>query len=245
MSLKKIEKIYKILYEFYGPQGWWPICLDGRSVYRKNYFGPLSDSQRFEICVGAILTQNVSWKNVEKCIVKLKENRMLDPVKIIEEPDEKIYPLIISSGYYKQKALKLKNISRWIIHKGGDFKKIFKKNPYKIRNELLLINGIGKETADSILLYAGYLPFFVIDAYTKRIFERIFNRICYEYDELQNLFQESLPLDHRIYNEYHALIVEISKNICLKNDPQCLRCPLRMLCSYGRDYGGRNNRKTS
>ncbi len=234
-EFKKLYKIYKLLYEFYGPQGWWPICIGNKSVYRKNYFKPLTDLECFEISTGAVLTQNVSWKNVEKCIIRLKENKMLDPIKILNAKEEEIYPLIISTGYYRQKTIKLKNLSRWLISQGGSFKKIFEKNMSWIRNELLSIKGIGRETADSILLYAGYLPSFVIDAYTKRIFQRIFNKACDDYDELQKIFTDNLPLDHRIYNEYHALIVEISKDICVKNNPQCFKCPLKKICFYGKE----------
>lgn len=236
IEFKKLSAVYSILYEHYGPQGWWPLYSEKEKkiVYRKNYFGPLSEKECFEIAAGAVLTQNITWKNAEKCVINLKTNNILDPEKLLNTEENIIYKLIRSSGYYKQKTQKLKNLSLWICKKGGDIKKIFKDNPDIIRRELLSIKGIGKETADSIMLYAAYIPFFVIDSYTKRLFSRIFTHTIESYDELQEIFHKTIPADYIIYNEFHALIVEISKNVCKKNNPLCKVCVLKKICNYGR-----------
>lgn len=239
----KIKTIFLKLYDYYGPQGWWPIVDKNYQVrYRKNFFGKLSDDECFEISSGAILTQNVSWKNVEKAIINLKKNNLLNPYKINDLDFEFVSNLIRSTGYYKQKTIKLKNFSKWIIEKGGSLKKIFNKTqPLQLRNMLLSINGIGKETADSILLYAAYIPFFIIDAYTKRLINRVLNIELTDYDELQNLFHKSIEKDFKIYNEFHALIVQHSKNFCRK-EPLCSSCPLSDTClevSYGNNKANR------
>lgn len=234
---KNLKNIYMILYSYYGPQGWWPVTQgNAYPTYRKNYFGPLTESECFEISCGAILTQSVSWKNVEKCIVNLKKADLISPKRIVKVSTNDLELLIRSSGYYRQKAIKLKNFSNWILLNGGKLKNIFKTDPYKIREDLLKIKGIGKETADSILLYAGCFPFFVIDAYTKRLFKRVYNTEIQEYDILQDIFHLNINKDFKIYNEFHALIVEHSKRFCGKI-PICYRCPLLRLCFYGRGYG--------
>lgn len=246
-SNDKIGDIFIKLYKHYGPQGWWPIInKDYQIVYRKNFFGKLSDNECFEISCGAILTQNVSWKNVEKCIVTLKKNNILTPYKIKEIEIDILSSLIKPSGYYRQKSIKLKNFSNWVIENGGSLNKIFKKNkPSRLRDMLLNIKGIGNETADSILLYAGYIPFFVVDAYTKRLIKRVLNVKTESYDDLQNIFHISIDKDFRIYNEFHALIVEHSKTFC-KKEPLCNGCPLSDMCvevSYGYNKRNRNTHK--
>lgn len=245
MSEKKsIPLIYKTLYKHYGPQGWWPIIDKNYNVvYRKNFFGKLSEDEMFEISIGAILTQNVSWLNAQKSLVNLKREGLLKPEKLLCVNDSKIYTLIRSSGYYKQKTLKIKEFCKFLARYNFSIKKMLKNKPNEIREELLKVKGIGRETADSILLYAGYIPFFVVDAYTKRLLERIFSIGIKDYDDIQNLFHENLPQDYRIFNEYHALIVEHSKNICLKNKPICGSCILKNLCNYFKRFYG-NRRKT-
>ena len=236
-NYKDLKLVYEILYSYYGPQGWWPVTNDGfYPTYRKNYFGPLTESECFEIVVGCILTQNASWRNVEKCIINLKKGNLLTPKKILNLSSNVFEDLIRPSIYYRQKSARLKDLCRWIISHGGKIKDILKGDPIALRGELLSIKGIGKETADSILLYAGYHPFFVIDAYTKRLFMRLYNREISDYDTLQEIFHSSLDRDFKIYNEFHALIVEHSKKFCRKI-PSCTGCPLIKLCHKGEGDG--------
>jgi len=216
--MNKIKSIYKVLYKTYGPQKWWPTTLEGN--LHPTYHGKKpTPKQKFEIIIGAILTQNTAWKNVEKAIFNLNNTKLLDINKIKSEKKHKIANLIKPSGYYNQKAERLKLAA-----------KFFSKNNQPTRKQLLSVKGIGPETADSILLYAFNKPIFVIDAYTKRIFSRI--GICknkYSYDELQNIFHSSLPRSPKLFNEYHALIVELAKKHCTKN-PDCISCPISKYC---------------
>lgn len=236
---KDLKTLFDILYSYYGPQGWWPVTQGNlHPIYRKNYFGPLTEDECFEIAIGAVLTQNVSWKNVERCIINLKKADLLTPQRIASIPIAELEALIIPSGYYRQKAQRLKELAHWIISNGGSFKSIFRAEPSKIREGLLSIKGIGKETADSILLYAGYFPYFVIDAYTKRLFKRLYHRDITDYDKLQDIFHSNVPRNFKIYNEFHALIVEHSKRFCRKL-PNCHECPLKKRCLEGKRYGDR------
>ena len=157
--MKTIFSTYNKLYSLYGPQGWWPI--EGK-YHKNNFLYPKNENQKFEICIGAILTQNTSWKNVEKALQKMHENNLIDAKKISRINDNKLARVIISSGYHNQKAKKLKMFAKFYLSL---------KNKTPLRSELLEIWGIGPETADSILLYAYNYPTFVIDAYTKRIFK--------------------------------------------------------------------------
>lgn len=201
--------IYKRLYRRFGPQKWWPA------------------DTAFEIIVGAILTQNTSWANVEKAIKNLKRNKLLSPKALSGSRISKIARLIKPSGYYNIKAERLKNFLDFLNGKfEGNLKKLLKSESALQRKGLLEIKGIGPETADSILLYAANKPVFVIDAYTKRIFSRhglIKENAAYE--EIQRLFMSNLPGDAGLYNEYHALIVKAGKEFCKKN-PKCHLCPL-------------------
>ena len=206
--MNKLYSIYKELLRKYGKQNWWPTT---------------TKNKQFEICVGAILTQNTSWKNVEKAIKNLVKNKALNKEKIKKLPAKKLAKLIRSSGYHNQKAKKLKEFVN------------FNKKP--TRENLLEIWGLGPETVDSILLYSYNKPVFVIDAYTKRIFSRI--GLCDEkttYHELQELFHNNLPKKAKLYNEYHALIVEHAKQHCTKTKPKCGTCPLRKQCDYGKVF---------
>ena len=184
-----------------------------------------------KITITDILTQNTNWKNVEKAIINLNRNNLIDVKKIIKTKNQKLAEIIKSSGYHNQKAKKLKNFCNFLSAKyEGKLQKFFQNNIKKLRKELLSINGIGPETADSIILYVAKKPIFVIDAYTKRII----NRIGYKettYDELQKLFMQSLPNNEKLFNEYHALLVELGKNIC-KKVPLCENCPLNNRCNY-------------
>ncbi|MFW6014245.1 MAG: endonuclease III domain-containing protein [Nanoarchaeota archaeon] len=209
-----IYSFYKELLDKYGKQGWWPLldlqdnnsCLSEnmRGYHPGNYSYPKTRKQRFEICVGAILTQNTSWQNVEKALINLNEKCLLSPAKILESSPEKLKEAIRSAGYFNQKAKKLMVFSQFFLQ--------LIQNPK--RDELLNLWGIGPETADSILLYAYNEPVFVVDTYTKRIFSGLSLINGYEnYEYIRELFENNLPRDYRIFQEYHALIVEHSKNL--------------------------------
>jgi endonuclease-3 related protein len=217
--MNKIQELYKILHKTYGPQKWWPTTLEGE--LHPTYHGKrINQKQRFEIIVGAILTQNTSWKNVEKAIFNLNKKKLFQKYKIKKINKNKLASLIKPSGYYNQKAERLKIIADFIS-----------KNKNPSREQLLEVKGIGPETADSILLYALNRPFFVVDAYTKRIFSRI--GLCdgkCSYDELQKLFHKNLKKKTKLFNEYHALLVELGKNHC-RTKPVCRDCPINRLCS--------------
>jgi len=225
----KIKEIYGVLYRAYGKQGWWPTTPKGK--IKPEYVDSkrnLTEKEIFEICIGAILTQNTSWKNAEKSIIQLNKNKLMQKQKLMKSEDNSILKLIRSSGYYNQKTRTIRNFLEFAGKKS--LKKYFKKDVDWIRKSLLDIKGIGKETADSILLYAANKPIFVIDAYTKRIFNRLgFKQNTY--DELQNLFHSGLKKDTKTFNEYHALLVEFGKRICRKK-PLCNQCFFKKQCLY-------------
>jgi endonuclease-3 related protein len=206
-----LQALYGMLYELYGPQGWWP----GRS--------------RLEVIVGAILTQNTAWSNVEKAIKQLKARRLLiSPAKLHGTANSELARLIRPAGYYNVKARRLKNFTTFLMRKyGGSLNRMAKTSTSLLRCELLKINGIGPETRDSILLYVFNRPVFVIDTYTKRIFSRhgLFP-YSMDYEHVQAVFTECLPSDEKAFNEYHALIVRIGKEFC-KKSPKCGKCPLK------------------
>ncbi len=202
--MNKFKKVYDILFKEYGPQYWWPC----------------SSNEKFEIIIGAILTQNTSWNNVAKAINNLKEADLIASDKILKVDITKLKELIRPAGYYNQKAERLKIIAEF-----------FKDNKNITRESLLKIKGIGPETADSILLYAYNKPYFVIDAYTKRIFNRLGLVNTEDYEELQQIFSNTLDSNPKLFNEYHALIVNLGKNIC-KKKPLCVNCPLNSICKH-------------
>jgi endonuclease-3 related protein len=199
-----LMKIYSKLYQAYGPRGWWP--------------GETS----FEVMVGAILTQNTSWRNVEKAIQKLKEKRVLSPEGIFRLKKSQLASLIKSSGYYRIKADRLQAFINFLFEEfDGDLKKMGREKLGGLREKLLRVNGIGPETADSILLYGLKKPIFVVDAYTKRILSR--HEVISEkasYEEVQKLFMDHLPFNEKLFNEYHALLVYLGKTVC-KKIPRC------------------------
>ena len=204
-------KIYHRLYEHFGPQNWWPA------------------ETPFEVCVGAILTQNAAWTNVEKAISNLKRANLLDPFKLYQVELPRLATLIKPCGFYNLKAKRLKNFVNFLVSEfKGDLSKLFNLEVREAREKLLSVKGLGKETVDSILLYAGNLPVFVVDAYTYRILFR-HGLISEEatYDEIQELFESNLPEDPKLFNEYHALLVACGKNLCKKNKPLCDSCPLK------------------
>lgn len=227
--------IYNNLYSHFHAQHWWPITPEGK-LHPEYSGGPKNEKQQLEVCFGAILTQNTAWKNVEKAIIELNKSNLINIKKIIKIKNKRLAEIIKSSGYHNQKAKKLKNFCSFLLKNyNGSLKNLFNNNIEKLRNGLLSINGIGPETADSIILYAAKKPIFVIDAYTKRIL----NRIGYKentYEELQNLFMQNLPKSEKLFNEYHALLVELGKNIC-KKEPLCRECPVKMHCNYYKNSG--------
>jgi len=208
--LSILNDYFSALFDAHGPQLWWP----GRS--------------RFEIIVGAILTQNTSWANVEGAIQNLRTARLLAPRAMEAVAPAKLARLIRSSGYFRQKARKLKAFTAFLFAEYcGSLTRMFRTPTSVLRVQLLSVHGIGPETADSILLYAGNHPVFVIDAYTRRILERHHLATAkHSYEELRALFESSLPRDPQLFNEYHALIVHTGKHFCRKSQPLCSACPL-------------------
>jgi endonuclease-3 related protein len=197
------EVLFKKLLAQYGPQNWWP-------------------GEGFEIAIGAILTQNTSWKNVEIALEKLRKKNLLNPQAIYDCDMEELSKLIISSGYYNQKAFYLKNLSElWL------------RNPKPSREDLLAIKGIGEETADSISLYLLNKPQFVIDAYTVRISNRLGYSDSQNKKYWKDFYENSLEKDVYLYNEFHALFVNHAKTFCLKNNPLCSNCFLISDCNFG------------
>jgi endonuclease III related protein len=222
-----IKRIYNLLSKAYGVQDWWPVTPPGQTQPRYTG-GPRNNREKLEVIFGAILTQNTSWKNVEKAISTLHTNDLIDCEKILKIRKDKLARLIKSSGYFNQKALKLKSVAQFLQE--YPILKLQKMRTAYLRNLLLEVKGIGPETADSIILYALKKPIFVIDAYTKRIFSRLgYCNQNTDYDELQKLFHQNLKKNYLIFSEYHALLVEHGKNIC-KKKPLCQDCVLENLC---------------
>lgn len=226
------ESLYLTLLKQFGRLNWWPKDLE--------YHRKTSSDPRFEVIVGAILTQNTAWSNVEKALENLKSERLLD-IKIISEIDENLLKNMIKpTGFFNQKATRLKNLAEYLESKySGNLDSFFNKDLRETREELLSLNGVGPETADSILLYAGDQPIFVVDAYTKRICKRLPLNINPIYDEIQKFFQDSLLKKYKkkeisqIYNELHALIVIHGKTFC-KSKPNCIKCPLEKYCNFSK-----------
>jgi endonuclease-3 related protein len=208
-----LRAYYDILLAAHGPQHWWP----GRT--------------RFEIIVGAILVQNTSWTNVARAIENLRRAKLLTPRAIESVPAPRLARLIRSSGYFRQKTNKLKNFVRFLRRDyQGSLAKMFRAPAATLRDQLLSVHGIGPETADSILLYAGNHSVFVVDAYTRRMLERhglVSARFSYE--DVRELFERNLPPDATLYNEFHALIVHTGKHFCRPREPRCGECPLKSL----------------
>ena len=206
-----IFNLYQKLYSCFGPQYWWPA------------------ETAFEVMVGAILTQNTNWQNVEKAIDNLKNHKLLNPQALHRLPQARLTSLIRPAGYYNIKAKRLKHFLEFLFKTyNGSLKKMSCRNLGDLRQQLLSVNGIGPETADSILLYALSKPIFVVDAYTKRILLRhkLIRRDT-SYDEIQSLFMNNLKTNVKLFNEYHALLVKLGKEYCLKKKARCEACPLK------------------
>jgi len=215
-------EIYNILFQNYGSQGWWPI----NNIYKKR--NSLTNEEKFEIIIGAILTQNTAWTNVEKALNELRRNNCLSLKGILETRQETLAMYIKSSGYNNQKAERLKIVAQFLLQ--HPLEELQNMEIKELRTLLLSVKGIGPETADSIILYAFAKPSFVIDAYTKRIISRIgFCRKDISYDELQTLITNNIEKDTELYNEYHALLVEHAKRYC-RIKPECNTCILKDSC---------------
>lgn len=185
----------------------------------------------FEVIVGAILTQSTAWANVERAIANLRAARVLTPSAMLGVRTSRLAALVRPSGYFRQKAKKLKAFLRFLQSEyHGSLKRMFQTPTEGLRAKLLAVHGIGPETADSILLYAGNLPVFVVDAYTHRIFSRHgITSAKPDYETVRELFESTLPRDPRLFNEFHALVVNIGKHWCRKREPRCGECPLAAL----------------
>jgi len=217
---EQLHEIYELLFEAFGPQHWWP----GQTP--------------FEIIVGAILTQNTNWANVEKAIANLKTAGCLEPDKIHALDSAQLEKLIRPAGYFRLKTKRLKNFMQWLFDAyEGSLDALDDIDTRRLREELLGVSGIGPETADSILLYAFNRPVFVVDAYTARVAVRHgLIEPDIDYQQLQYLFESNLEQDVPHFNEYHALLVCVGKDFC-KPKPKCAACPLESLphtiaCEY-------------
>jgi len=218
-SRPQLLQLFNLMLEDYGRQGWWP------------------GETPFEVMVGAILTQNTAWTNVEVAIANLKRAGMLAPAAIINSDQTELAQLIRSSGYFNVKAERLKNLCRFLQECGGEGV-LREKTSQELRQGLLSVNGIGPETADDILLYAFERPIFVIDAYTRRIFSRL--GMCNgqeSYEELRKWFESGLGPDQKLFNEFHALIVRHAKEACT-TEPHCEQCSLVERCLLGANRQG-------
>jgi len=205
-----LDEVYDRLAEAFGHQEWWPA------------------ESPFEVMVGAVLTQNTNWKNVEKAIENLREADLLEPRALYDVPAEELEELIRPAGYYRIKTGRLRNLLELVVKQySGSLDEMFAIDKATLREQLLSVKGIGPETADSILLYAAEMPSFVVDTYTYRIFSR-HGWIDFEadYHAIQDYMQSSLREDVGLYNEYHALLVQLGKDYCRKNNPKCNECPL-------------------
>lgn len=211
--------VYHTLENFYGDLHWWP-----------------ADSPE-EVIIGAILVQNVAWKNVEKAIENLREVGLLGFEKINQTSLEEIEPLIKSTLYFRMKAKKLKAFAEHVrLHHGGRIESLLQRPLNEQRVELLSIYGVGAETADDILLYAAELPSFVVDSYTKRVFSRLgYVRPDIPYETLRNWFMAHLPNDVRLFNQFHAMIDAVGHRLCSAKNPKCQLCPLVELCQTGQN----------
>jgi len=213
-----LDEYYNSLFTAFGPQHWWP----GKT--------------QFEVIVGAILTQNTSWTNVARAIENLRGERLLTQTAIERAPLPRIEALIRPSGYFRQKARKLKAFCTFLrAEYRGSLKRMFETPTIVLREKLLGIFGIGPETADSILLYAGEHPVFVVDAYTKRMLARHgWTDPEVKYEDVRWIVERQFPGDTERFNEFHALIVNTGKNFCRPHEPLCSECPLGRYLEEGR-----------
>jgi endonuclease-3 related protein len=206
-------QVYERLLNVFGPQQWWP-----------------GDSP-FEIMVGAVLVQNTAWRNVERAMENLREAGVMEPHALYALPPRELAELIRPAGYFQVKAKRLRNLLKFVIDEfDGSLDAMFRTSLPTLREQLLAVHGIGPETADAILLYAGGLSTFVVDTYTHRILAR-HGWIDYDtdYHQIKDYFEFTLPADAQLYNEYHALLVRVGKDYCKRTGPKCDLCPLQEL----------------
>lgn len=212
--MNTIEKIYQHLFKMYGPQSWWPAQTP------------------FEVMIGAILTQNTAWTNVEKAIVNLQRHELLTAKKISAASSAQLAELLKPAGYFNLKAKRLQHYCEWFLAQGG-YSKLNKLPTEQLREALLNVHGIGPETADDILLYAFHRPVFVIDAYTRRLLLRLkIIKGDESYETLRSMMETALKSDVSLFNEYHALIIVHAKERCRKTKTICETCQLKKLCHY-------------
>jgi endonuclease-3 related protein len=213
----RLYDIFNRLAAHFGPLHWWPAQTP------------------FEVVVGAILTQNTAWRNVEYAIANLRAAGVLSPAALREIDRVELENLIRPAGFFRQKAERLQLFARHLFARhGGELAALLAGPLDAVRAELLACKGVGPETADSILLYAGNHPSFVVDAYTRRLFTRLgLLRGDEGYEAIRALFMKNLPHETDLFNEYHALIVEECKTFCRKRTPLCTPCPLLACCPYG------------
>ncbi|MDD2706649.1 MAG: endonuclease III domain-containing protein [Verrucomicrobiae bacterium] len=219
-----LRSAFKLLLKRFGPQRWWPA------------------ETPFEVCIGAILTQNTAWTNVEKAIANLKSAHALHPKVLLSLPDPTLAQLIRPSGYFNLKARRLKAFVRFFVENhGASIKQMAHQDTDILRQQLLGVYGIGKETADSILLYSLDKPIFIIDAYTRRVFERHgWIRGEEDYDTIREMVEAawhkfSPEQQRKDFNEFHALIVALGKDFCHKKNPVCCKCPLQRMLPKKKD----------
>ncbi len=215
---RALRRYYRRLYRHFGPQRWWPART------------------RFEVILGALLTQNTSWANVEKALNNLRHKDLLNSSRLLRVRVPQLQQLLRPSGYFRQKT---RAVRLFLTHLnaryGGSLRRMLARPAAELRNELLNLNGIGEETADSILLYAAGRPVFVIDAYTRRVMSR--HGLASEratYGELQDVFHRHVPSQASLFNEYHALLVSVGKSYCHRRQPNCDACPLGPELERGR-----------
>jgi endonuclease-3 related protein len=212
-------EVFDRLLAVHGPQRWWPA------------------ESPFEVIVGAVLTQNTTWANASRAIDNLKASGRLSAAALRQESLAELAELLRPAGYFNAKARKLKAIGEYLGMYGDDLDRLFRSKPLpELRREWLGVHGVGPETADAILLYAGGLPTFVVDAYTIRVLSRLgWISSASSYRDVQTYFHSRLKPDRELYNEFHALLDAHAKHICRKSAPACDRCPLLDMCATGRD----------
>ncbi len=216
MNPAPLQAVFDRLLGHFGPLHWWPA------------------ETPFEVVIGAILTQNTAWTNVEKAIANLRREGTLTPQALLATPREQLEEWIRPAGFFRQKAERLQLFVEYLFaHHDGNLGRLLAAPLPETRRKLLTLKGIGPETADSILLYAGGLPSFVVDAYTRRLFDRLgLLDPTAPYEHIRAFFMERLPADPDLFNEYHALIVEQCKQLCRKRRPLCVNCPLQAICPF-------------
>jgi endonuclease III related protein len=209
-SGEALQRYFRRLLDHYGPQGWWPA------------------STRLEVILGAILTQNTNWQNVSRAIQSLRRAGLLNLVRLRKAPRAQLQELLRPAGYYRQKTQTIRNFLAWLDQTSfGSLTTMFARPAPQLRRDLLQIKGLGEETVDAILLYAGQQPYFVADAYTRRILARHgWVQPAAGYAQVQQFLHGHLPADPKLFNEFHALLVEVGKRHCRRSEARCAGCPL-------------------